>query len=108
MERDFSQTEYDSAVPCMDRLQRHTDMEQLNQAEYLKELNQIIETQQEVLDKQNVRIEELEQQVMDLCSEISCLTEQHERHLVTCRVQLGNNHPELTVGDTKEKVSKEK
>uniref|UniRef100_A0A6Q2Y4H1 SEC7 domain-containing protein n=1 Tax=Esox lucius TaxID=8010 RepID=A0A6Q2Y4H1_ESOLU len=70
--------------------------------EYLTELNKIIETQQELLEKQNVRIEELKQQVTDLCSENACLKEQHQRHLATCRLQQGNNHPSLTLGAIKE------
>uniref|UniRef100_A0A673J0B7 IQ motif and SEC7 domain-containing protein 1-like n=1 Tax=Sinocyclocheilus rhinocerous TaxID=307959 RepID=A0A673J0B7_9TELE len=53
-------------------------------AEYLKELNKIIETQQELLEKQKNRIEELEQQVCDLCQENACLKDQHQRHLATC------------------------
>uniref|UniRef100_A0A673IPW8 IQ motif and SEC7 domain-containing protein 1-like n=1 Tax=Sinocyclocheilus rhinocerous TaxID=307959 RepID=A0A673IPW8_9TELE len=65
-------------------------------AEYLKELNKIIETQQELLEKQKNRIEELEQQVCDLCQENACLKDQHQRHLATCRLQQqGNSHPTL-------------
>ncbi|XP_046730735.1 IQ motif and SEC7 domain-containing protein 1 isoform X2 [Silurus meridionalis] len=56
-------------------------------AEFLKELNNIIETQQELLEKQKGRIEELERQVHELCEENACLKEQHQRHLVTCRLQ---------------------
>ncbi|XP_055040846.1 IQ motif and SEC7 domain-containing protein 1 isoform X1 [Misgurnus anguillicaudatus] len=76
-------------------------------AEYLKELNKIIETQQELLEKQKVRIEELEQQVSDLCQENACLKDQHQRHLATCRLQQqGNSHP--TLGAIKENVIQEK
>uniref|UniRef100_A0A8C9S3F3 IQ motif and Sec7 domain ArfGEF 1 n=1 Tax=Scleropages formosus TaxID=113540 RepID=A0A8C9S3F3_SCLFO len=59
-------------------------------AEYLNELNKIIDTQQELLEKQRSRIEELEQQVAKLCEENACLLEQHERHLASCRLQHGN------------------
>ncbi|XP_026131371.1 IQ motif and SEC7 domain-containing protein 1 isoform X1 [Carassius auratus] len=75
-------------------------------AEYLKELNKIIETQQELLEKQKNRIEELEQQVCDLCQENVCLKDQHQRHLATCRLQQGNSHP--TLGAIKENVIQEK
>lgn len=64
-------------------------------AEYLQELNKIIETQQELLEKQKVRIEELELQVTDLCKENVCLKDQHQRHLATCRLlqlQQGNHN----------------
>uniref|UniRef100_A0A673J085 IQ motif and SEC7 domain-containing protein 1-like n=1 Tax=Sinocyclocheilus rhinocerous TaxID=307959 RepID=A0A673J085_9TELE len=75
-------------------------------AEYLKELNKIIETQQELLEKQKNRIEELEQQVCDLCQENACLKDQHQRHLATCRLQQqGNSHP--TLGAIKENVIQE-
>ncbi|RXN19861.1 IQ motif and SEC7 domain-containing 1-like isoform X1 [Labeo rohita] len=75
-------------------------------AEYLKELNKIIETQQELLEKQKIRIEELEQQVCDLCQENACLKDQHQRHLATCRLQQqGNSHP--TLGSIKENVIQE-
>lgn len=60
-------------------------------AEYLKELNKIIETQQELLQMQRGRIGELEQQVSDLCAENACLKEQYQRHLATCRLLQGSN-----------------
>lgn len=53
-------------------------------AEYLKELNKIIETQQELLEKQKQRIDELEQQVAKLYQENARLQDQHQRHLATC------------------------
>ena len=74
--------------------------------EYLKELNKIIETQQELLEKQKNRIEELELQVTDLCKENACLKDQHQRHLVTCRLQQSNSLS--TLGAIKENVIQEK
>ncbi|XP_078024522.1 uncharacterized protein LOC144463620 [Epinephelus lanceolatus] len=74
-------------------------------AEYLKELNKIIETQQGLLVKQRVRIEELELQVTDLCKENVCLKDQHQRHLDTCRLQQGNH---CTLVAIKENVMQEK
>ncbi|XP_044307046.1 IQ motif and SEC7 domain-containing protein 3-like isoform X1 [Varanus komodoensis] len=57
-------------------------------AEYLKELNKIIETQQELLEKQKLRIDELEQQVARLYHENARLQDEHQRHLATCRLLL--------------------
>uniref|UniRef100_A0ACB8EHJ3 Uncharacterized protein n=1 Tax=Sphaerodactylus townsendi TaxID=933632 RepID=A0ACB8EHJ3_9SAUR len=57
-------------------------------AEYLKELNKIIETQQELLEKQKLRIDELEQQVAKLYHENACLRDEHQRHLATCSLLL--------------------
>ncbi|XP_053233697.1 IQ motif and SEC7 domain-containing protein 1 isoform X7 [Podarcis muralis] len=57
-------------------------------AEYLKELNKIIETQQELLEKQKLRIDELEQQVAKLYHENARLQDEHQRHLATCRLLL--------------------
>ncbi|XP_047202966.1 IQ motif and SEC7 domain-containing protein 1 isoform X2 [Girardinichthys multiradiatus] len=74
-------------------------------AEYLQELNKIIETQQDLLEKQRVRIEELELQVTDLCKENACLKDQHQRHLATCRLQQGNLS---SLGAIKENVVQEK
>lgn len=75
-------------------------------AEYLKELNKIIETQQELLEKQKIRIEELEQQVTELCNENACLKDEYQRHLLTCRLQQGNCHPAL--GSIQENATQEK
>lgn len=75
-------------------------------AEYLKELNKIIKTQQGLLEKQRVRIEELELQVTELCKENVCLKDQHHRHLATCRLQQGNHSALL--GAIKENVTQEK
>ncbi|MBN3325359.1 IQEC1 protein, partial [Atractosteus spatula] len=75
-------------------------------AEYLKELNKIIETQQELLEKQKNRIEALEQQVAELCKENACLQDEHQRLLATFRLQQGNSHP--TLGAIKENAVQEK
>ncbi|TDH14426.1 hypothetical protein EPR50_G00044740 [Perca flavescens] len=75
-------------------------------AEYLKELNKIIKTQQGLLEKQRVRIEELELQVTELCKENVCLKDQHHRHLATCRLQQGNHSALLEA--IKENVTQEK
>ncbi|CDQ73029.1 unnamed protein product [Oncorhynchus mykiss] len=75
-------------------------------AEYLKELNNIIETQQELLEMHKTRIEELELQVSELCSENACLKDQYQRHLATCRLlQQGNSH--ATLGAIKENITQE-
>ncbi|XP_062400421.1 IQ motif and SEC7 domain-containing protein 1 isoform X1 [Sardina pilchardus] len=95
----------------MDGQQSYHEMENPTEnpskaAEYLKELNKIIETQQELLETQKIRIEELELQVTDLCKENTCLKDQHQRHLATCRLQQSNSHP--TLGAIKENVIQEK
>ncbi|XP_051517030.1 IQ motif and SEC7 domain-containing protein 1-like isoform X2 [Myxocyprinus asiaticus] len=56
-------------------------------AGYLKELNKIIETQQALLERQKMRIFELEQHVSDLCAENSRLKHEYQRHLLTCRLR---------------------
>uniref|UniRef100_A0A8D3CKS2 IQ motif and Sec7 domain ArfGEF 1b n=2 Tax=Scophthalmus maximus TaxID=52904 RepID=A0A8D3CKS2_SCOMX len=74
-------------------------------AEYLQELNKIIATQQGLLEKQRVRIEELELQVTDLCKENACLKDQYQRHLATCRLQQGGHS---SLGAIKENAMQEK
>lgn len=76
-------------------------------AEYLKELNRIIDTQQELLERQRGRIEELEQQVSDLCTENACLQERYQRHLATCRLLQGTNSL-VTLGAIKDHLTQEK
>ncbi|KAK7907409.1 hypothetical protein WMY93_016021 [Mugilogobius chulae] len=66
--------------------------------EYLQELNKIIETQQGMLDKQRMRIDELELQVAELCSENARLQEQHQRHMATCRLAQQSMHPGVHPG----------
>uniref|UniRef100_A0A8C5C6Y8 IQ motif and Sec7 domain ArfGEF 1 n=1 Tax=Gadus morhua TaxID=8049 RepID=A0A8C5C6Y8_GADMO len=70
-------------------------------AEYLKELDNIIETQQELLERQRHRIEQLEQQVSDLCTENACLKDQYKRHLATCRL-LQSSSSLVTLGSIDE------
>ncbi|CAL8367630.1 unnamed protein product [Lota lota] len=76
-------------------------------AEYLKELDNIIETQQELLERQRYRIEQLEQQVSDLCTENACLKDQYQRHLATCRL-LQSASSLVTLGSIDEHVHQEK
>ncbi|XP_060127442.1 IQ motif and SEC7 domain-containing protein 1 isoform X4 [Zootoca vivipara] len=83
-------------------------------AEYLKELNKIIETQQELLEKQKLRIDELEQQVAKLYHENARLQDEHQRHLATCRLLLlQQQHAALPalpplLGDLQENAKDEK
>ncbi|XP_032996733.1 IQ motif and SEC7 domain-containing protein 1 isoform X6 [Lacerta agilis] len=85
-------------------------------AEYLKELNKIIETQQELLEKQKLRIDELEQQVAKLYHENARLQDEHQRHLATCRLLvLQQQHaalpalpPPSPLGDLQENAKDEK
>lgn len=76
-------------------------------AEYLKELNRIIDTQQELLGRQRGRIEELEQQVSDLCTENAGLQERYQRHLATCRLLQGSSSLGA-LGAIKEHLAQEK
>lgn len=71
-------------------------------AEYLQELNRIVDTQQDLLHKQGKRIGELEQQVCVLRRKNSCLTDNHLRHLATCSLRPATAHPRL--GAIKEHV----
>nr|XP_033782668.1 IQ motif and SEC7 domain-containing protein 1 isoform X3 [Geotrypetes seraphini] len=54
-------------------------------AEYLSELNKIVAAQQELLEKQRRRIDELERQVAKLYRDNACLQDEHRRHLAACR-----------------------
>ncbi|XP_030064173.1 IQ motif and SEC7 domain-containing protein 1 isoform X2 [Microcaecilia unicolor] len=75
-------------------------------AGYLNELNKIIETQQELLEKQKRRIDELEQQVAKLYHDNACLQDEHHRHLATCRLHQGTAH--LLLGAIRENAKHEK
>lgn len=57
-----------------------------NAAEYLQELNRIIQSQQELLEKQRGRIEDLQLQVTSLCTENACLKDELQQHLTSCRL----------------------
>ncbi len=64
-------------------------------AGFLKELNKIIETQQTLLERQKMRIFELEQYVSDLCAENCRLRQEYQRHLLTCRLRsIQENSPQ--------------
>lgn len=76
-------------------------------AEYLQELNRIVDTQQELLERQRGRIEELEQQVSDLCAENARLQERYQRHMATCALLRGT-HSLVTLGANKEQLAQEK
>lgn len=78
-------------------------------AEYLKELDHIIDTQQGLLERQRRRIEQLEQQVADLCAENAGLQDQYQRHLATCRLVLQSPQGGLlTLGSIEEHGNPEK
>lgn len=64
-------------------------------ADYLKELNKIIETQQTLLERQKMRIFHLEQHVSDLCAENCRLRQEYQRHLLSCRLRsIHENRPQ--------------
>uniref|UniRef100_A0A8B9HB23 IQ motif and Sec7 domain ArfGEF 1b n=1 Tax=Astyanax mexicanus TaxID=7994 RepID=A0A8B9HB23_ASTMX len=77
-------------------------------AEYLQQLNNIIEAQQELLERQKGRIGELEQRVEDLCEENTRLKEEQRRHLATCRHLLEQGDGQHALGSISENAGQEK
>ncbi|KAK7878655.1 hypothetical protein WMY93_030491 [Mugilogobius chulae] len=87
-------------------IQRTPPVMSLNSPETNSFNNSISRDAAGVVGEAEGRIEELEQQVSDLCTENVCLKEQYQRHLATCRLQQGNSLSAL--GAIKEHITHEK